>query len=55
MYPTKEQKALLNGWLGTVRWTYNKCLEAVNNGTKKTLKDLRAACLNEAALKESAP
>jgi putative transposase len=55
VYPTKEQKAVFNKWLGTVRWTYNKCLEAVNKGIKKNLKELRAACLNEAALKNSAP
>ncbi len=39
-------------WLGCVRWTYNKCLDAVQSGVKRNKKDLRAAWLNSDVLSD---
>lgn len=42
--------------MGTVRWTYNQALEAVKQGTPRTLKDLRALCVKEdAAMVQARP
>jgi putative transposase len=38
--------------MGTARWTYNRCLAAVQNeGVKRCKKDLRARCLNASNFK----
>ncbi|KAJ8102758.1 hypothetical protein POJ06DRAFT_245552, partial [Lipomyces tetrasporus] len=51
LYPTTEQKAILRNWFGTARWTYNRCLDAVEkNEVAKNEKDLRAAFLNKDAI-----
>jgi putative transposase len=51
LYPNERQKEVLRRWFGTVRWTYNRCVEAVKKGmVKATKKDLRAYTLNKEAL-----
>ncbi|KAK9489028.1 hypothetical protein V1508DRAFT_465267 [Lipomyces doorenjongii] len=51
VYPTTEQKAILRNCFGTARWTYNRCLDAVEkNEVTKNKKDLRAAFLNKEAI-----
>ncbi|KAK9387450.1 hypothetical protein V1515DRAFT_621298, partial [Lipomyces mesembrius] len=43
VYPTTEQKAILRNWIGTARWTYNRCLDAVEKKeVAKNKKELRA-------------
>ncbi|CAG8745236.1 8698_t:CDS:2, partial [Gigaspora rosea] len=43
----KEVMKLPAGKIGTARWTYNRCLIAVEKeGVKRKKKDLRARCLN---------
>ncbi len=38
---------ILAKWFGTARWTYNRCLDAVEKEkVKRTKKALRAKCLN---------
>ncbi len=39
-------------WLVCVRWTYNKCLDTIQRGTKRNKKTLRAAWLNSDALSD---
>ena len=42
LYPSKEERDKLNQWMGTARWTYNRCLEIYNNRvTKSELKKLK--------------
>ncbi|KAK9326065.1 hypothetical protein V1517DRAFT_283941 [Lipomyces orientalis] len=49
--PTTEQKAILGNWFGTGRWSYNRCLDAVEKKeVAKYEKDLRAAFLNKDAI-----
>ncbi len=53
LYPDKQQKEILMKWLGTTRWTYNKCLDAINKdkiGRSETT--LRALWLNSKPLSE---
>lgn len=51
IFPTAEQKALLKRWIGTARWTYNRCNAAVRNGEcKATLDDLRERFVNRDGL-----
>jgi putative transposase len=48
LYPTVEMKQKLLQRMGTVRWTYNQCLDAVlNKGVPWQAKALRAACVND--------
>lgn len=52
VFPTREQTQVLLNWLGTVRWTYNHCVQAVKDKScKVNNKELRAAWLNEDVLK----
>ncbi|CAG8447381.1 9219_t:CDS:2 [Scutellospora calospora] len=30
IYPTKEEKQKLKSWIGTARWTYNQCLDSLD-------------------------
>jgi putative transposase len=47
VYPTHEQKQLLNQWFGVCRWTYNQCAHAINEKRiRLNKKELRAAFLN---------
>lgn len=48
VYPTKEQKQVLNKWFGICRWTYNKCAEYINKNknTRITKDELCAAFVN---------
>lgn len=48
--PNTEQRTKLNKWFGVVRWTYNQCLEAVKNGKKMELSELRPLFLNKEGL-----
>ncbi|RHZ50278.1 hypothetical protein Glove_502g13 [Diversispora epigaea] len=49
LFPTQEEKSKLKRWMGTARWTYNRCLVAVEKeGIERTKKALRAQCLNAA-------
>ncbi|KAK9483937.1 hypothetical protein V1527DRAFT_471674, partial [Lipomyces starkeyi] len=51
VYPSTKQKKTLRKWLGTARWTYNQCLDAVEKKEiARTKKDLRAAFLNKEAI-----
>ncbi len=46
VYPTPSQNKLFHQWLGTARWTYNKCVEAIKQKTAKAnKKELRALCI----------
>ncbi len=48
-----SQNKLLHQWLGTARWTYNKCVEAIKQKTAKAnKKELRALCINKDAFGE---
>lgn len=50
IYPNQEQRQILARWFGTARWTYNRCLDAIEKEqVKKNKKELRAKCLNAAA------
>lgn len=51
IYPSSEQKAILKMWFGTVRWIYNKCLDALANNDLDLAKiydkvELRSKFLN---------
>lgn len=47
IYPIKQERELLRKWMGSTRWTYNKCLDFVKKKeVKLTKKSLRAKCLN---------
>ena len=47
IYPNQQEWLKLRRWMGTARWTYNRCLTAVEKeGIKRKKKDLRALCLN---------
>ena len=47
IYPNQQERPKLRRWMGTARWTYNRCLIAVEKeGIKRGKKDLRALCLN---------
>jgi len=50
VYPTKDQKNKLLGWIGAARWTYNRCVQATRNeGIARNKKSLRAVALNSDA------
>lgn len=55
VFPTSKEADTLRRWFGTARWTYNQCLTAVNGGTLRTKKALRAQCLNAINFKETQP
>lgn len=47
VFPTPEQKDLLEQWFGAARWTYNQCLSKVKQGLCKITKNaLRDAVVN---------
>src|SRR6185437_10005641 len=46
LFPTPQQKQILDGWIGTTRWTYNQCVSLIKEGTNRVKKDLRAATVN---------
>ena len=47
IYPNQQERLKLRRWMGTARWTYNRCLIAVEKeNIKREKKDLRALCLN---------
>jgi len=50
LYPTPEQRNILNAWLGTTRWTYNRCLSSVKDKTcsldRKKQRDLNVSDKN---------
>jgi hypothetical protein len=49
LFPTQKERLKLRCWMGTARWTYNRCLVAVRKeGIERTKKALRAQCLNAA-------
>lgn len=41
LYPTPEQKAILNEWMNTCNYVYNKTIETINNGAKIHFQSLR--------------
>lgn len=50
LYPTAKQRAILNEWFGTARWTYNQCIDAVENKKVKLNKEeLRKYCVYQVA------
>src|SRR5205814_3181486 len=45
--PNQQERLKLRRWMGTARWTYNRCLTAVEKESiKRKKKDLCALCLN---------
>lgn len=49
LYPTVDQKTVLNHWFGSRRWVYNQCLNYINQKKQKRLpsmKELRSLFLN---------
>jgi putative transposase len=56
IYPTTQQKEILNKWFGGARWTYNKCVEYLKNSKNImkyiNIKDLRKLYVNKTCLKE---
>lgn len=48
LFPTKQQRQILNNWFGTARWTYNQVLAGLESDVKLSfnLKDLRARFIN---------
>lgn len=47
LYPNQQERLKLRKWIGTARWTYNRCLTAIEKeGVNRKKKDLRARCLN---------
>ena len=47
LFPTPKQRETLVRWFGTTRWTFNKCIDAIQKeGIKINKKELRANCLN---------
>ena len=54
IYPTKDQEKTLCRWLGTTRWTYNQCVEAIRKKAVKANKTaLRSFCINKDAFEEN--
>ena len=52
LFPTKQQKKILNNWFGTVRWTYNQVLAAmIANGVTFNKQDLRSRFVNNDVFK----
>ena len=50
LYPTKQQRAVLNEWFRGAEWTYNACLQAVQNEPSMlNMADLRKYCVNREA------
>jgi putative transposase len=49
IYPTAAQKDKLQRWFGTARWTYNRCLDLVNN---KTCRPTMSGGLREAVVND---
>jgi hypothetical protein len=35
LYPTSDQKQLLQQWFGVARWTYNKCLDIIKKSKQE--------------------
>ena len=55
LYPTVEQKTVLNHWFGARRWVYNQCLNYINQkkqGKLPSMKELRSLFLNGKELSE---
>lgn len=54
IYPTKEQAGLLRGWMGTVRWTYNQAVDAINKDPtlERNEGGLRSMFVTKAAIKK---
>jgi len=51
VYPTTEERAKLQRWLDTARWTYNESLRAIEKeNVPRNKKALRARVLNEEAI-----
>jgi len=46
LFPSENQKNILNQWIGTTRWTYNQTLSAIKDGTKMSKGELRQQVVN---------
>jgi putative transposase len=46
LFPTPEQKLILNKWFSTARWTYNRTVASIREGCDRNKKSLRATCVN---------
>ena len=53
LIPSKEQKVILDGWFDDARWTYNTANKIIKAQGIYAKKELRAQCVNAAALKEN--
>jgi hypothetical protein len=49
----QQQKIIINEWMDTYRYVYNKTIEAINNGHKPNKYDLRDLLVTEKTKKES--
>jgi len=49
--PTTAQKETLRQWIGTCRWTYNRCVAYGRDHPGAPIKDLRAQAVNNGTLK----
>ena len=53
VYPTSQQKQVLNSWFGCARWTYNNVVQHIKSREVKASKGaLRKACINKEAIKD---
>lgn len=51
LYPTEDEKSTLLQWIGTARWTYNKCLELIQEKrVPRDKKELRARVITKKAI-----
>ena len=56
LYPNTAQKQKLMAWFGVVRWTYNKCVAAIQQQTvSPNRKALRQLALNKSSLEAKYP
>jgi putative transposase len=47
LYLSTEQKEVMRKWFGTVRWTYNQCVDYHGENNKSDLRSLRDAILKQ--------
>ncbi|KAL9936927.1 hypothetical protein V8E36_004162 [Tilletia maclaganii] len=53
LYPTTSQKAILKQAMGTIRWTYNRCVAIIkDNPNSANVTTLRAQAVNATALED---
>ncbi|MGA1698979.1 MAG: RNA-guided endonuclease InsQ/TnpB family protein [Ilumatobacteraceae bacterium] len=53
LYPNQEQQQKIKQWIGTARWTYNRCVELVRKTPNASKKVLREHTINKGALQHA--